>query len=129
MPWLSSQLIYLRRRGKTTTESRLLANRREPSVQRKKPNTSESGGRHVPPFFSRMDRFKPRDRKALHETVSNGGEQKFTSNHRKDEPRFSGSSEGKSPRTVEIFQSLDYPERRSPAFGASLIVHVVLLVV
>jgi TonB family protein len=76
-----------------------------------------------------MERFKPRDTKALHETASNGSEQKITSNDRKHETQFSGSTEGKSPRTVEIFQSIDYPERRSQAFGASLIVHVVLLVV
>jgi TonB family protein len=76
-----------------------------------------------------MDRFKPRGRKALHETASNGSEQKVTPNHRKDETHFSGSTEERSPRTIEIFQCLDYPGRRSQAFGASLTVHVVFLVV
>jgi TonB family protein len=76
-----------------------------------------------------MDRFKPRYKKALHETASNGSKHKVTPNHRWDETHFSGSSEGKSLRTVEIFQCLDHPERRSQAFGVSLIVHVVLLVV
>jgi TonB family protein len=76
-----------------------------------------------------MDRFKTRFKKALHETASNGSEPKVTPNHRKNETQFSGSSEGKSPRTVEIFQCLEYPKRRSQAFGASLIVHIVLLVV
>jgi TonB family protein len=76
-----------------------------------------------------MDRFKPRDRKALHETASNRSDQKVTPNHRMDATQFNGSTQGRPPRTGEIFQCLDYRERRSQAFGASLIVHVVLLFV
>jgi TonB family protein len=76
-----------------------------------------------------MDPFKARDRNTLQESSSNEGEKVITGDRRMDEAGSGRSGHRSSQGTGEIFQSLEYRERRSQAFGASLVLHVVILFV
>jgi TonB family protein len=76
-----------------------------------------------------MDPFKARVRNTLQDTSSNECDPEITGDRRTNEAGSSRSGHRVSQRTGEIFQCLDYPEHRSGAFGASLVLHVVILFV
>jgi TonB family protein len=81
----------------------------------------------LPMFFRKIFGLKPTNQKALRDEISGSCPRRISGLRSRKNAEPGGNNPGTPPSTIEIFQSFETPDPRAGAFGASLLLHVGIL--